>query len=261
MNEIKSKRTWATAEPRLRRHNHETPLRNERKSPHMPTQWPKIGGEPFRPAPTNAFLQEDFCDIFKPGETRGLYVAGCVGQRDLSVVEIAIPGYKVSSCRIDRLADRMFELNRDQYGALWHNGEDWILDDGWNTWFPSHLYPSQQPSPNSPVSARERIIAVTLPVSLAPAEFDRLIDREIRKGAFDLWSMTAEGRQHCAALGVNPRKLIRFTEYPGWRRIPAVELVAFSIYSGADRLISLAERVILEHLGLQCPAAPAAAAE
>jgi hypothetical protein len=82
-------------------------------------------------------------------------------------------------------------------------------------------------------------------------EFDQAFDIETRKAAVDLWSMTDDTRKHCAILGVDPTLLQRFTAYPGWRRSPAQEICCVTIFCGADRLISLAEQVILRHLALK----------
>ena len=63
--------------------------------------------------------------------------------------------------------------------------------------------------------------------------------------------MSEDARRHCAFLGIEPSELQRFTAYPGWRLSPAQEICGFSIFSGADRLVALAERIILDHFGLE----------
>jgi hypothetical protein len=223
------------------------PPRGIRKSRPLPTEWAKIGGPDFTPGPTNSFLSEDFRDRYTAGEIRELYIAGCKGLAELSHIA-ALPLYKASSCAAGRLEQRIFELSRDQYGA-WHFADGhFVQDKRWNSWFPSHLHPRLRKSPNSPVECLERSIAVRLPAEMSADEFDRQFDSETRKGAIDLWAMSEQAREHCRVLGVDPSILQRFTEYPGWRRSPAQEICGCTIFSGADRLISLAEKIILNHL-------------
>lgn len=221
--------------------------RGIRKSRPLPTEWAKVGGAGFTPGPTNEFLTEAFRDRYRPGDEREIYLGGCNGLAELSRI-IAAPAYKVSTCAAGRLDLRMFELCRDRYGAWQFDGGKFVMDPGWDSWFPSHLHPRQRPSPASPVQARPRSVQVRLPAGMTAEEFDRAFDLETRKGALDLWSLSDDARKHCAILGVDPAIMQRFTEYPGWRRSPAAEICGVTIYTGADRVIALAEAIILRHL-------------
>ena len=52
-----------------------------------------------------------------------------------------MPLFKVSSCGLGRLAERMQELGRDRYASEWNrNGEYVVEPEGFDGWFPSHLY-------------------------------------------------------------------------------------------------------------------------
>ncbi|MGO8737600.1 hypothetical protein [Rhodoblastus sp.] len=233
--------------------NNAPPMRTlprfERQSRHYPTAWPKIGGAGLQTGPTNVFLSEEFRDRFKPGEKRRAYAGACPG---LAVVShsIALPNYKISTCGFDRLQQRFFELNRDGYAAWRYVNGVLVRQDGFNAWFPTHLYPTVRPSPNSPVVADARSILITLPDSLSAKMFDEKFDALTRLGAIDAWSMTEDGRQHCAALGVDSDELRRHTVYPGWVTSPAWELCGFSTYSGADRLIAICEQILADHIGV-----------
>ena len=222
-----------------------------RKSPHLPTKWPKIGGEDLVVSPTNVFLSEEYSELFRPsGERRLIYAGGSPGAATLARA-VAVPLYKISTTGADRLADRFWEINRDAWGAWVRDDDDeWTRDPGYTRWFPSHLYPSLAPSPNSPVTIGSRALTVDLPEGLTAQAFDEAFDASVRLGAADVWSMTPERRRHCEARGVSPGLLRRFTSYPGWRRSPCVELCGFSIYSGADRLVALSEQIVVKHLGL-----------
>lgn len=148
----------------------------------------------------------------------------------------------------------MCELRRDAYGSVYHSEGRFHRDDGWGNWFPSHLNLYRQPSANSPVTCGERSLIVNLPAGMSPEAFERAFDIEIRKGAIDLWSMTDMGHNHCATIGVDPSILRRFTDYPGGsdvRRSPVKEIVAVNPLlagSGADRILAIAEGVILRHM-------------
>jgi hypothetical protein len=88
---------------------------------------------------------------------------------------------------------------------------------------------------------------------MTAAMFDEEFDREIRKGALDRFVLTPEGIAHCQALGVDPAIAMRATPYPmgaAARHNPCLEIAVFRIREDSDRLVSIAERVVLRHLGL-----------
>ena len=220
----------------------------------LPTDWPRIGGREFDPGPTLLFETEEFRKAWRPSDVRrACYAAGCDGLANVSKI-LKMPGYKVSTCGADRLWDRMKELKRDRYGALWHNGEAYVEDaEGWDNWFPSHLYPRRFPSPSSPVIAEKRTVIVPLPIGMTPRKFDDLFDAEVKKGALNIWVMTQAGRDHCAFVDAVPavgQRSTRFGEGCQSKISPANEICGFSIHSGADLLIAIIEKIIIEAVGL-----------
>lgn len=225
------------------------PERGIRKSRLLPTPWPKVGGADLCLKMTDAFLTERWRDQFSEGQARLIYAAGCRGLREISKAA-HVPTYKISTCAEGGLSRRMFELNRDEVGALRHCDGEYVRDEGWGSWFPSHIYPVRGASPNSPVLVRPRCLIVCLPITMSTDSFDDPFDREVRKGALDTWAMTPEARAHCTAVGALPDSLMRFTRYPDWSTMPVEEIAGFSIYTGADRLIRIAEKIVLQHLGL-----------
>jgi len=228
----------------------EWPKRERRKSAALDVQWAKVGGQSLEVGPSDAFLSEQYRDIFVAGETRAIYAAGCTGLGRLARV-LGMPLYKTSTTGEGSLNRRIGEIRRDRYGAYAFVNEKWLDEIGWDDWFASHLYATQLSSPNSPVRVGIRDILVTLPASLAPEDFDALFDAEVRKGAVDAWAQSDDARRHCEFLRLDQKTLIRHTLYPGGRFSPAREITGFSIYSGTDRLVAIAEGAILLHLGLK----------
>lgn len=221
----------------------------------IPSDWPRPGGRDFAPAPTDLFQSEAYRDRYSPsGETRAIYAGACDGLGHLARA-LQIPLYKVSTTSSARVADRMKELRLDRYGAVWRKGKTYVADEqGWDSWFPSHMFARSLPSKNSPVRCDIRAILVDLPVGLKPEDFDRSFDAEVAKGAIDRWLLTEEGRNHAAALGVDPAIGQRLTAIAGGdtpKLSPATEIAVFCTkYSGPDRLIAIAETIVLKHLGL-----------
>jgi hypothetical protein len=220
----------------------------------LTTDWPVIAGRDFDPQPTDLFETEEFRRAWNPGpDRRACYAAGCEGLRKLNRI-LRIPIYKCSTTSADRVWDRSNESRRDRYGALWHNGQAYVEDAGWDDWYPSHLHPKRFPSPASPVIVQKRAIIVPLPNGMDPKKFDELFDAETRKGALNNWVMTQEGRNHCAFLGADPaigQRLSPYRSADQSRISPANEICGFSIHSGADRIVAIAENILLEALGLK----------
>lgn len=229
----------------------------------LPTDWPKVGGRDFVRHDPDIFGTAAYQDLWKPrGAQIAIYAGACDGLRALAK-RVHMPMYKVSTTGSDRVMARRNELRKDRYGSSYYADGKYVREDGWDNWFPSHLNVCQPPSPYSPVHVGERSLLVDLPYAMSERAFESAFDQMIRLGSVDQWSMTRQGRDHCETLGLDPAILRRFTFYPGGtdaRRSPVREIVAINPMlrgSGADRLVAIAERVILEHLGLS-PASPCA---
>ena len=164
-----------------------------------------------------------------------------------------MPIYKVSTCAENRMPDRMAELRADAYASTWFCGGRYVSDADFDDWFPSHFRVTRPPLRNSPVTAAPRAITVTLPDSMTPAQFDHEFDEAVRAAAIDEWVMSREGRDHCIFRGVEPAFAIRMTPYRhggAARNSPARELACFRPKSDGNRLVAIAEIIILKHLGL-----------
>jgi len=214
--------------------------------------WPRIGGRGFTAAHTDAFMREAFRDRWRPGESRAIYAAGCAGLGQI-VKQLRVPIYKVSTCGADRVWRRMDELNTDRYGSMWQSTDGYVCDrEGFDDWFPSQLHPELGPSPGSPVHCTERAIVVQLPEGMSRQTFDKAFDAETAKGALNTWLSTQPARDHCTMVGFDPAQGRRFTNYVAGhgRPSPAMEICGFTLNGGPDRIISLAERIILAHLSI-----------
>jgi hypothetical protein len=220
----------------------------------LPSNWPRAGGREFTPAPTDLFSSDAYRAAYQPGINRLIYAGACQGLANIASL-LQLPLYKISTCSSDRLDERMKELRIDKHGAVRRDNHRYVADKtGWTNWFPSQISAHALPSPNSPVRCLERAILVALPVGLSPEIFDLAFDAEVAKGALDRWLMTEEGLNHAATLKVDPAIGQRLTAIPGGDKpklSPATEIVVFCTkFSGPDRLIAIAETIILKHLGL-----------
>ncbi len=216
------------------------------------TDWPQVGGRSFRPAPRDAFLADEYRARYQPGETRAIYVATSIGARALAET-IKMPLGKVSTTRDGRLQERLREQGGDGYGAGWYREGRLVVDSGWKSWDAVLMRPSMGPSPGSPVVVTPRAILVALPDVLPAYQFDDLWDAQTRLAAIDRWAETEEGLRHFGLLGVDPAVARRKTIYrfDTSKRVSAVhELCCFRLSQDPDRLIAVAEKIILRALGL-----------
>jgi hypothetical protein len=229
-----------------------TPSPNPRPR-YVPTDWPRIGGRVELPDMSHLFAGDAYRDQCQRGDSREIYAAACPGLAQL-VTRIRVPLYKVSSCALGRIANRMQELGRDRYASEWFSGDTYVsAPEGFDKWFPSHLSLAKPAAPNSPVAIGPRALTVKLPRTLSAEAFDLAFDAEIRKGAIDLWAMTEAGARHFAFVDVDPAMVQRATSFAygaGVRSCPARELAVFRPNEDADRLVNIVERVVLRHLGL-----------
>lgn len=217
--------------------------------------WPRVGGEDLIVRPTNAFLSEPFRDLWRDGgERRTIYAAGCHGARDLARA-LVYPVYKISSTSPSGVWRRMQELRNDAYGSVWYRDGEPMEDlTGWSSWFPSQISVGyRRPSPGAPVEVDARSITVTLPQSMASDDFDERFDRRVASACLADWSRSAPGLAYGELMGLDLQRFRRHTPYASGdvaRLSPAREICLFSAFDDGDRLVQIAEDVILEHLGL-----------
>ena len=215
--------------------------------------WPRIGGKEELPSTADILVSRAFREAFRSHSAREIYLGASTGLARLSAM-LRLPLYKISTVSPGRLNERIYELRADQYGAEHHDDGRYVNDsEGYDDWFASHIYVTRDATPDSPVEIHPRALTVHLPVGMTDAMFDAAFDFEIRKGAVDRFVATREGIAHCLALGVNPAIAMRGTPYPmgaSARHSPCAEIAVFRIREDSDRLVTIAERVVLRHLGL-----------
>ena len=218
-----------------------------------PSIWPRVGGLGRLEPTADRFACDAYRNAYRPGLARQIYVGACFGLRRLSAT-LQVPLQKVSTCSAGRLMERMKEVSVDEYASEYSKDGRYVADrDGFRNWYPAHLHTSVRPAVNSPVSASARALTVTLPDTMSAAEFDLAFDAEVRKASIADWVATPEGRRHCAARGVDPALACRATPYPYGdvtRHSHALEIIVFRTRDDVDRLINLAERIVLKKLGL-----------
>lgn len=146
-----------------------------------------------------------------------------------------------------------------RYGAGAYVGDRYVEDDpSWSDWSLVKMSDEVRPSPASPITMAERGVLVLLPDTLDPALFDGLIMGEILKGSLARWLTTAEGRGHCAMLGVDPAIGRRFTSPPvgnGGDPEPVEDILMCPQPVAQARMIYVAEQIILAHMRERRPEA------
>ncbi len=225
------------------------------------TQWPRVGGVALAPLPKDAFTDPAFTERYKPGMLTAVYAAGCgfdhastgatglvgVARRLLAAV------HKISTTTQTDLRSRLRELNADHYGALTTSADGYPCSDlGFDTWMMQHILPVGRPLPGSPVAIGDRCLTVRLPADLTAREFDKQLAARMSGARLNTWLDTAEGRKHCAILGIDPAQLKRGTTYRfngGMRRSDDAEIYFFRPKTDdADRLLRLAEAIVYQHV-------------
>jgi hypothetical protein len=217
------------------------------------SDWSRIGGKEDLPATDHIFSSPAYRNLFRSHSAREIYVGACPGLARNSAA-FKLPLYKISTVAPGRLPERLRELNADEYGSEYIADGQYVDDsDGCDKWFASHIYTKKPPAPNSPVEIQPRALTVHLPVTMTAAAFDAAFDHEIRKAGIDQFVLSAEGAAHFEALGIDPSVAQRHTAYPlgsAVRHSACLEIAIFRIREDSDRLVAIAELVVLRHLGL-----------
>ena len=226
--------------------------RPHQKWPRNNIEWAQPGGYNFAPAARTLFDTAAFRASYRPGETLASYVAVSPGMRTLSEY-FSLPLAKISTCGSSRLLKRRDELNADAYGAGVKRGGELVTETGWTDWSMIQTGDRIVTSPASPVRAGDRCMLIDLPDTLGIREFEAAYDAEVSLGSLAKWINTPDGLRHCAELGLDPTHASRFTSYgygTAKRISEAREICIFRQKAGLNRLVEIAERIILRHLGI-----------
>ncbi|MGO9361237.1 MAG: hypothetical protein ACLP1D_26770 [Xanthobacteraceae bacterium] len=215
--------------------------------PQSTTDWPRLKADRVARV-SHVFDGEAFQSKFRPGETRLVYRAACVGLRRIAM-SIRVPIFKIGTCTAGGLNNRIRELRLEPYAAAWHDTGGYRVDDDFAEWFPSLLKTRLTPLPHSPVRLAERAYVVTLPVDMTADEFEAELQKVLLPAQLFKWLESAEGMRHCAALGVAPEIGRRSTVYNRGdvsKLCPATEIYVFRAQSDPDRLLAALESIIIE---------------
>ena len=181
-----------------------------------PTRWPRIGGQAVTTLPEDAFVQPAFLTAYRPGRLVHIYAAGCGEDHRMTTAtgllglarRLRMAVHKVSVTAQVHLRDRLRELNADRYGALTTSADGYLASDlGYDNWMLQHILPQAAPLEGSPVTLTERALAVRLPENLSVREFDKRLHHRMRNAALNPWLASADGRAHCAMLGLAPAEI------------------------------------------------------
>lgn len=226
-----------------------------------PTRWPRIGGPAVTPLPQDAFGQPAFVTAYRPGKLVHIYAAGCGEDHRMTTAtgllglarRLRMAVHKVSVTAQVHLRDRLRELNADRYGALTTSSDGYLASDlGYDNWMLQHILPQAAPLEGSPVTLTERALAVRLPENLSVREFDKRLHHRMRNAALNPWLTSADGRAHCAMLGIEPAECMRATAYAFGEVVRVSEAQEFYFFRpksrDADRLLRIAEAIIHAHV-------------
>jgi len=231
-------------------------------SPHSPkapsryqTQWPVIGGDDLLLETADVLNSKAFSDKFLPGIKRHIYIAGCDGLRDLKK-QLSIPIFKVGECGEGRIADRIKQQSKDQYGSYYKIDGDWpVQDEGYDNYSALQIYLPETLHEKSPVRALTRGLSVTLPHDMSRQQFSRGFQKRLASCSWMEWRNSEDAIDHFERKNINQDIIDRYTDYGvggGSDITQATELYCIRNENPEDckRLIAIIENVILEHMGL-----------
>ncbi|MCA0424095.1 MAG: hypothetical protein LCH61_12375 [Proteobacteria bacterium] len=217
---------------------------------YLPTQWPVVGGRGTPLVPFTGWETPEIAGCFENGTRIAVGVLSCPGLFNLAR-ELQIPIFKISTTRDETVgfAQRLKALNADAYGSHRRDSDAWCKDEGFDQWELSALPQDLGLEPSSPVTATPRALSVVLPDGLAPREFDERLNRALANVRLADWATSADGRGHCAALGLDPARFDRFTAYSLGGAEPrlsrAREIFIYKPRLQTARLAMVIERVLL----------------
>lgn len=219
------------------------------------TQWPVIGGEYLTLDTADILSSKAFAEKFSPGITRDIYIAGCPGLKDLKK-QLSIPIFKVGECGEGRIADRIKQQSKDQYGSYYKIDGDWpVQDEGYDEYSALQIYLPTDLHEKSPVRALTRGLSVTLPKGMSRQQFSRSFQNRLASCSWLEWRNTQDAIAHFQRKNTDQDVIDRYTDYGvggGSDITQATEFYCIRNENAEDckRLIAIIENIILEHMGL-----------
>ncbi|MGI4765262.1 MAG: hypothetical protein ACRYGP_09410 [Janthinobacterium lividum] len=216
-------------------------------------RWPRIGGPGLVVAPNPTIETEEYQSRWRPSDVViWIYVLGCPGTQALAKA-LGLPLFKIGTTTTS-VQQRLDELGRDAYGSYYRTAKGALVQEpgfGRGLWVAEQLPVSLDLSPLSPVHPSVRGVGIRLPVGLTAAVMERRVAAEVVKAGLGGIIGSAAGRALCAERGVNPARCRRWTEYrfgADTRPSEEEELTIFRPRAESDRLVAIAEKIVVEHV-------------
>ncbi len=214
-------------------------------------QWPRIGGPGLVVAPNPTIETDEYQNRWRASDVVvWIYCLGCPGTQALAKA-LGLPLFKIGTTTTS-IQQRLDELGRDAYGSCYKTADGTILREsgfGRRLWVAEQLPNTDNLSPLSPVHPSVRAIGVRLPVGLTGAMMERRVATEVAKAGLGQIIRSAAGQALCRDRGVDPARCRRWTEYrfgPDTRPSEEEELTIFRPRSESDRLVAIAEKIIVQ---------------
>ena len=216
-------------------------------------RWPRVGGpglvvEPDMRVESDAYQRRwQASDVIV-----WIYVLGCPGTQALAKI-LGLPLFKVGTTG-GRVQDRLRELGRDAYGGCYQTADRKIMREpgfGGGLWVAEQTLVTLNLSPLSPIHPSTRGIGVRLPVGMSAAMFEKRLVAQIATASLGKLIASPAGQALCAERGVDPARCRRITEYRFGSDVRPSSEEEFTIFrprSESDRLVAIAERIVVRHV-------------
>ncbi|WP_421565892.1 hypothetical protein [Ochrobactrum sp. EDr1-4] len=217
--------------------------RSQTASSKYQTQWPVIGGDDLILDTADILSSKAFAEKFSPG------------LKDLKK-QLSIPIFKIGECGEGRIADRIKQQSKDQYGSYYQIDGDWpVQDEGYDEYSALQIYSPETLHENSPVRALTRGLSFTLPQGMRRQQFSADFQKRLASCSWLKWRNTEDAIAHFERKNINQDIIDRYTDYGVGGRTDmtqAVELYCIRNENPDDckRLIAIIKNVILAHMGL-----------
>jgi hypothetical protein len=216
-------------------------------------RWPRVGGWSLVVEPNMTVESDDYQRRWQASDVIvWIYVLGCPGTQALAKA-LGLPLFKVGTTG-GRVQDRLRELGRDAYGGCYQTADGKIVrEQGFSggLWVAEQTPVTLNLSPLSPIHPSTRGIGVRLPVGMSAAMFEKRLTAQIATASLGKLIASPAGQALCAERGADPARCRRITEYRFGSDIRPSSEEEFTIFrprSESDRLVAIAERIVVRHV-------------
>jgi len=193
--------------------------------------WPRIGASLDLSGPPIDWARRRLQALFEPTPSVKLALLSTSGLMKLAR-PLGMSLHKISLIvtGADDFRKRQRALDRDGYASCWGTKDGLVIeDDGFDRWQVNNLPDVLESSVFQPVKARDRYLAVRLPLGCDYNRFDRALTEALSSARIDLWAATPAGRAYAFGRGLRAEELQRLTAYD---------------YGGIDRDVQRADEII-----------------